>query len=113
MEHILVNEYGITDVQAETASKTTYENAINSASILKGSGMQRIFLVTSSLHMNRSVELFKKQGIEVIPAPTDLYSNYDIDWRYFLPEGGALANTRYVLHEYLGIAWYWLKDQFT
>jgi uncharacterized SAM-binding protein YcdF (DUF218 family) len=110
MQHILANDYGITNVRTETTSKTTHENAINSAYLLKKNNMQRILLVTSSLHMNRAVELFTQQGLEVIPAPTDLYSNYDIDWRYFIPDGDALSNTRIVLHEYLGKLWYWFKD---
>lgn len=113
MQHILANEYKIPNVIAETASKTTYENATNSAVILKQNSMQRILLVTSSLHMNRSADLFTRQGLEVIPAPTDLFSNYDVDWKYYIPNGDALADTRYILHEYLGILWYQLKDRFS
>jgi uncharacterized SAM-binding protein YcdF (DUF218 family) len=71
--------------------------------------MQRIILVTSSLHMSRSVFLFKQQGLDVIPAPTDLYSNRQVDWRYYLPAGDGLNNTQYVLHEYLALLWYRLK----
>ena len=111
MQHILANEYKIPNVIAEAASKTTHENATNLASILRQHNMQRILLVTSSLHMNRSVDLFTRQGLEVIPAPTDLYSNYDIDWKYYIPSGNGLYDTRNVLHEYLGILWYSLKDK--
>lgn len=32
---------------------------------------KQVILVTSALHMPRAVEIFKDQGIEVIPAPTD------------------------------------------
>jgi len=113
MRRILASEYGITEVHAETSSKTTLQNAIFSGRILKQNNMQRIFLVTSSLHMNRSVALFRKQGVDVIPAPTDLFSNHEIDWRYYIPSGDGLNDTRYVLHEYLGLLWYKLQDLMT
>jgi uncharacterized SAM-binding protein YcdF (DUF218 family) len=109
MKNILREDFGVHDVKTETTSRTTYENAVNSAKILKGLGQQRILLVTSSLHMNRSVLLFEQQGMEVIPAPTDLYSDATVDWRYYLPTGDALESTRYILHEYLALLWYRLK----
>lgn len=55
----------------QTQSQNTYEDALYSSQILKEMGFNRILLVTSALHMPRSVGLFEKQGIEVIPAPTD------------------------------------------
>lgn len=61
-----------TDVMLlQTQSQNTYEDALYSSQILKELGFNRILLVTSALHMPRSVGLFEKQGIEVIPAPTD------------------------------------------
>jgi uncharacterized SAM-binding protein YcdF (DUF218 family) len=51
-------------------SRTTQENAKNSAVILKKMGYKHPILVTSSNHMARSVELFKKEGIEVLALPT-------------------------------------------
>ena len=109
MKNILRDDFGVHDVKTETTSRTTYENAVNSAKILKDLNQQRILLVTSSLHMNRSVFLFKQHGIDVIPAPTDLYSDALVDWRYYLPTGDALKTTRTVLHEYLALLWYRLK----
>jgi len=55
----------------QTQSQNTYEDALYSSQKLKELGFNRILLVTSALHMPRSVGLFEKQGIEVIPAPTD------------------------------------------
>jgi len=55
----------------QTRSQNTYEDALYSSQMLKEMGLTRILLVTSALHMPRSVGLFEKQGIEVIPAPTD------------------------------------------
>jgi uncharacterized SAM-binding protein YcdF (DUF218 family) len=109
MKQILQSDFNIVNVMVEDTSRTTYENAANSARILRELHMTRIVLVTSSLHMNRSVFLFQQQGIDVIAAPTDLYSDNLVDWRYYLPTGDGLKNTRYVLHEYLALLWYWIK----
>ena len=99
MRNILATEFNIVQVRAETGSRTTYENAVNTASILLQQHIQRILLVTSSLHMNRSVRLFSEQGLDVIAAPTDLYSDHYIDWRYYFPTGDGLKDSRSVLHE--------------
>ena len=110
MKNILTTEFNIQQVQAETGSRTTYENAVNTARLLRQENMQRILLVTSSLHMNRSADLFSRQDLDVIPAPTDLYSDHPVDWRSYVPSGDGLGDTQHVLHEYLGIAWYWLRS---
>jgi uncharacterized SAM-binding protein YcdF (DUF218 family) len=55
----------------ETESQNTYENALFSKKILAENEINRILLVTSALHMPRSVALFEKQGLEVIPLPVD------------------------------------------
>jgi len=110
MRRILASEYSIHNVLAESGSMTTHENAVQSVSILKQNNMQKIFLVTSSLHMNRATELFTRLGMEVIPAPTNLKSDQETIWRDFIPSGDGLQGTRYMLHEYLGILWYRLRD---
>ena len=55
----------------EPASVTTAENAAFSARLLRQRDIQEVLLVTSALHMQRARALFERQGIRVIPAPTD------------------------------------------
>lgn len=55
----------------ETASRDTYENAGNTEALLKENGLSNCLLVTSAFHMPRSVGLFRKLGIDVLPWPTD------------------------------------------
>ncbi len=55
----------------EGASRTTFENAGNTRQILQSEGLSNCALVTSAFHMPRSVGLFRKLGIDVIPWPTD------------------------------------------
>lgn len=100
-----------------TDSRNTYEDALYSAKLLREKGISRIILVTSAIHMPRSVGLFEKQGLEVIPAPTDftvtqqgwqnLIKNSISGYIFnFLPSAENLSTTNRALKEYLGILVY-------
>ena len=55
----------------ENASRTTYENTLNTAELLKNERLENCLLITSAYHMPRSVGLFRKAGIAVTPWPVD------------------------------------------
>ena len=55
----------------EDQSRTTFENAANTKELLEANGLADCALVTSAFHMPRSVGLFRKLGIPVIPWPVD------------------------------------------
>ncbi|MBP1843155.1 uncharacterized SAM-binding protein YcdF (DUF218 family) [Rhizobium petrolearium] len=55
----------------ENTSRTTYENTVNTAGLLKSRGLENCLLITSAYHMPRSVGLFRKAGIQVVPWPVD------------------------------------------
>jgi uncharacterized SAM-binding protein YcdF (DUF218 family) len=100
-------------------SQNTYEDALYSSRMLKAKGITRVLLVTSAMHMPRSVELFHAQGIDVIPAPTD-YSVTQADWTDLthpnleaaildlVPTASNLGATSGVMKEYLGMLVYGL-----
>ncbi|HEY9077686.1 MAG TPA: YdcF family protein [Anaerolineaceae bacterium] len=104
----------------ETASRNTYENAYNSYQILHQKNINRILLVTSAMHMPRSVALFKKQGFEVIPAPTD-YTVTQAEWDALftgnlgsillnlVPSPGNISLSTAALKEYIGMAVYRMR----
>ncbi|OOG37784.1 hypothetical protein B0E51_15815 [Rhodanobacter sp. C05] len=95
----------------EDRSKTTYENALYSAAILRHQGIQRILLVTSALHMPRAVASFRKQGMDVVPAPafsSQLNSPFRDNHRW-RPQRAELWRCSHILHEYLGLWIYKLR----
>ncbi|CAN7421554.1 YdcF family protein [Devosia sp. LjRoot3] len=55
----------------EGESRNTDENVANTKDLLGESGGGTIVLVTSAFHMPRSVGIFEKAGLSVIPWPTD------------------------------------------
>jgi uncharacterized SAM-binding protein YcdF (DUF218 family) len=91
-------------------SRTTRENAVEARNLLDPLGGKRILLVTSALHMPRAAALFRGQGFEVVPAPTD--------WLIvaggprsrigtalsLLPNVESLSITTRALREWLGLA---------
>ncbi len=103
----------------DPTSLNTYENAVNVKKILDTKNIERrVLLVTSALHMPRSIAIFKRQGIDAIPAPTDfLVTEGNLKeqdtWQgkllNLLPDTGRLGDTTRALKEYIGIGVYRLR----
>jgi len=117
----LMKTMGVPDAAMiqEPTSRTTRENAVNVKQIMKAQGIGKILLVTSAVHMPRSLRIFQKLGIDAIPAPTDfLVSDRDLEVLQaspqslalsFLPEAEQLSNITRALKEYVGMVIYWLR----
>ena len=71
---------------------------------------ERCILVTSAAHMRRSLALFRKAGVDALPAPTDYQSqtNAGLSPADFFPHSRAVKGAQAAAHEYLGLAWGWL-----
>jgi uncharacterized SAM-binding protein YcdF (DUF218 family) len=76
-------------------------------------GNHPFVLVTSAVHMRRSLALFRKQGMNPIPAPAggtkDRETEITLEW--FFPNVDALEQTTAAVHEYLGLAWARLRGR--
>lgn len=86
----------------EPASRNTIENARFTADLLQDRGITRVLLVTSALHMPRSVALFEQQGLEIIPAATDHEVRPEPAWRLWLPNTNALDGSSRAIKEWIG-----------
>ena len=91
-----------TRIVSESQSRTTQENAVETARILHARGMHRILLVTSAVHLPRAVIAFRRVGFDVLPVPADRSDpSPDFAW---LPSSEALAASDKALHEWCGLA---------
>ena len=82
--------------------------------ILKAENINTIFLVTKAWHLPRAVEIFKQQGFTVVPAPTG-FSGFSpnqsgISFYRFIPSSYAIQTNYQALHEFLGRAWYFIRN---
>ena len=103
----------------EPDSLNTRENAVNVKKILEARGIRRVLLVTSALHMPRSLLIFKRLGIAAIAAPTDfLVTNNELEELHsspqatllnFLPDSERLQQFTRALKEYVGLVVYRLR----
>jgi uncharacterized SAM-binding protein YcdF (DUF218 family) len=86
----------------EPWSRDTQENALYSTMLLEKLGATRVILVTSAVHMKRSVKEFASQGVDVVPAPVDFTSEPTPGLASLLPSSGALFQSHVTLHELFG-----------
>lgn len=87
----------------EAASRDTAENAIFSAAMLKAADISRIALVSDAWHLPRAIELFQRQGFEVLAAPTVFTMDSPFLLAQALPSADSLRDSNIALHEWLGI----------
>jgi uncharacterized SAM-binding protein YcdF (DUF218 family) len=86
---------------------------VNSAAILKTSGVRRVILVGHSFDFPRSRKEFEAAGIDVIPAPIDIPSEAPLDWGDFWPSVGGLRLSYYATYEILGNVLFDVTHTFT
>ena len=102
-------ELGIdeSDVLVVTDAKDTEDEARLVKDIV---GRETFVLVTSASHMHRSMIIFRSEGMDPVPSPTDYLAPKKLynPWDYF-PSAGALAKTERVFYERLGLAWAMLR----
>ncbi len=107
------------DIIPEGKSLNTRDNAVYVKEILQQYHFHKILLVTSAMHMPRSMGIFKKLEIEAIAAPTDYrISQLELDQPNSHNESAILALvpneedfslTTGALREYIGIWVYKIK----
>jgi uncharacterized SAM-binding protein YcdF (DUF218 family) len=93
----------------EDRSRTTYENALYSAEILRRAGIRSALVVTDPWHMARALWSFYAVGYPVIAAPLPERQALNLSLSSFFPQVPALMSSYYALHELIGLAWYELR----
>lgn len=86
----------------EGRSRTTGENARFAAELLRPRQARTILLVTSALHMARSVAEFERVGFRVIPAATDHAQTRYAGVQLWLPDTNALHDSARAIKEVVG-----------
>jgi len=97
----------LTRIKLETRSRNTFENAMYSAELIKPKPDERWLLVTTALHMPRSIGTFRRAGFKVESYPI-LFRTKDTPNSFF--EGGAgstaLGHLDAAAKEWIGLVAY-------
>lgn len=98
------------DLIVEDQSRTTHENAVECRKLLDGRGIDKVVLVTDASHMLRAQRSFRRQGITAVPSACHHMAT-QFEWAVgeFLPSPSAARNQQRIVHEWLGLAWYWVR----
>ncbi len=96
------------DVKLENNSMNTFKNAQFTSAILKQDHFDQIVLVTSGIHLKRSLLYFSHFGIQATPALAD----YLAPIISILPIGYNFAVTDFAIHEYEGLARFYIYQFF-
>jgi len=98
-------------VLIEPRARNTWENALNTKTILDEKHLSHVVIITSAFHMQRAYGCFKKVGLgNVDTLPVD-YRGFD-SARFsssLLPRSGALETTTAAIREFFGRAVYWVR----
>ncbi len=105
--HDFLIRIGIPDsaIIVDSVANNTRQNAVNSKAILdKTNPGGRFLLITSAIHMRRSLGCYKKIGMEVTPYAVGRLSTqpfHNIEY-LFIPDLDALQYWNYLIHEWVG-----------
>jgi uncharacterized SAM-binding protein YcdF (DUF218 family) len=101
MRASLEGEFGVPVRWVEAASRTTHENAVLSARLLKSAGISRVVLVSHAFDMRRASAEFAAQGIETIGAPTGKHGAMRHGALDYVPSITGLVGSYYATYELL------------
>lgn len=110
MRDTLLNNFNVTNqIWIEDSSRNTDENAKYVAQILLAKHITTVVVVSQAFHLRRACLVFRKYGLNPIPASTDYTYSTDAltPQLAFIPSASAMRYTARALHEIIG---YWFYN---
>lgn len=96
-------------VLAETESMTTREQAVAVERLLKARSIETFVLVTSPLHMSRSLAAFRAVGLKPLASASELRNDPGgMSWS-LAPDRHSFRLADAALYEYVAWAYYWSR----
>jgi len=105
----LHQDFGLDPKWLEERSEDTWQNAEQSAAILRASGIGTVYVVTHAWHMRRALIAFRAAGLHAVAAPVPPDAPHRLVFESFIPRVPAWEQSYYALHEWIGCAWYALR----
>lgn len=93
MKSALEEYFGIPVTWSEEESRTTYENALYTARLLRREQIHTVVVIAQTEDLPRAIWCFKRVGLRAIPWPAPRSSLSLDQAQYFLPQSGALEES--------------------
>jgi uncharacterized SAM-binding protein YcdF (DUF218 family) len=93
----------------ESESKNTHDEALIIKRMLAERGVTTFILVTSPLHMTRSLRTFEREGMHPIPSPAQLIPDRVRPDPLLLPSDMWLSIGDVAIYEWLARGYYWWR----
>ena len=93
----------------ESKSRNTMEHAMELVKLFPLEERVRIGIVTSALHMPRTMQAFRRKFSTnaIVPIPVDyIYSPLKYSFKNLIPHSDAFSTSSYAIHEWIGMLWY-------
>lgn len=106
MRESLTQDFQVPVRWIEDRSSDTWQNARDSAAILRANGIDSVYLVTNAWHERRALIAFAATGITVTAAPVLLDRWPRPIPADFVPQATEWETSYFALHEWIGCLWY-------
>ena len=105
----LHEDFGLAVTWQEDRSQDTWQNAAETAAIMRKAGVDCVFVVTHAWHMRRALIAFRAAGLRAVAAPVDQERAPPLAPRMLIPRVSSWQASYYALHEWIGCVWYALR----
>lgn len=96
---------------SENKAQTTFENAAYLKKWIENNDVEKVYLVSSAYHILRSALVFNAQDIDFLIVHSGFIYDHQFSWLDYLPNRGALIANLSALHEWIGLAWYYIRGR--
>lgn len=109
MQAALAADFAISVGWVEQHSRTTWENAVDTAQLLRPEKLTTVVLVSQNWHLPRAIWAFERAGLHALPWPAPRTAVHADRLGDFLPGIAGLRDSFYALHEIFGAVYYRLR----
>jgi uncharacterized SAM-binding protein YcdF (DUF218 family) len=94
----------------ETLSQSTKDQASKLKPVFEEHDINNFILITSPIHMRRSMAVFEREGFKPIPGPSSMISEVFSDGGLgIFPSWIALDTSQAAFREYMALTYYWVR----
>jgi uncharacterized SAM-binding protein YcdF (DUF218 family) len=112
MKAALIRDFGVPVTWMEDSSRTTYENAVYTAQLLRQANIGTVVVIAQACDLPRAIWSFERAGLHALPWPAPRRTRFMVVFSQiddFLPTTTALNQSFHALHELIGGLYYRLR----